>query len=265
MKIPERISVSQARVWNTCRYQWRLRHVDRAEGDTPVGFAYGRALHAALAVGYDAIRMRVASAAGIRALALEALAITWEEEGVPWSEDYPGACEIIERQFRDEVVAAHVANGDVLAVEQFLIVELDGWTNDGVRKTAKVSVIIDLVLAHPDGGVEIRDHKLGAPREAGGNRQLAIYGEVWERDRGDRVAAVSLSFPTGGELDVRALEDGWRDEAVRWILTARDEIDTFAPLGDLAPNPSVRNCSRCDYTKRCPAAVVSDRLQRALD
>jgi len=260
MDIPERISVSQARVWNACRLQWRWRYVDRLDGAKPPGLAYGAALHTALAVGYDGIRMRVASAAGIRQLALEALAIAWEEEAVPWSEDYPAAIEIIERQFRDEVVAAHVANGDIVAVEQRLVVPLSGWSSDGVHVEAKVSVVIDLVLARPDG-VEIRDHKLGAPRSAGGDRQLGVYAAAWTQERGDRVPLVSLSFPTGGEVDVRELEDGWRDEAVRWLLTARDEIDTEAVKGDLAPSPTPGTCARCEFTARCPAAVVADRVR----
>jgi len=262
--IPERISFSGARIWNTCRYQWRLSYVDRCEDRiVATGLLYGKVLHVALAAGYLAI-MGNGSALDVRACALDALAIAWDENDLPWSEDYEGACEIIERQFRDDVVRAHQENGDVLAVEQYLVGTVSGMTTDGVLRSAEVSCVIDLVLARTgSSSVEIRDHKLGAPRSAGGNRQLALYGDVWDAHHPDLLTErVSLSFPTGGELDVRQLEDGWRNEARTWILTARDEIENTAEIGDWPPNPSPFNCSRCDYRHRCPAAV-SAHLERA--
>jgi len=261
VEIPERISYSQARSWNTCRYQWRLMYVDHADAVTPPGLRYGAALHEALAAGFRSLLPAdvMPGPSTVRDVALDALSDAWDKHDVPWSEGYDEAVEIIERQFRDSIVRGHVVRRDVIAVEEFLKSAVAGVTHDGVIRHATVSAVLDLVLKLPGDLVEIRDHKLGAPRASGGDPQLGLYAALWDAAHPELpVGMVSLSFPTGGELDVRRIdvEPIWPARSVSYVLRARDEIEDAAVHGDTPPNPSVHACSRCDFAHRCPAAVV---------
>lgn len=261
--IPDRLSISQARTWERCRRQWRYRYVDHLADDAGPAAHYGRAVHAALAAGYRVLMLSgEIDAALVRLAAVDALACAWETGDLGWEWDYDGAVAALERTFDDETVAAHLAARDVVAVEHYVTVELEGRTNDGVVRSVAFRGVVDLALAH-HGGVEIRDFKTGRVAPARGDRQLHAYADAWTVAFPERPAlAHSLAWPVLDRVD-RDLEPDPDVTAAtrRWLLTVRDEIEDAArlPLAAAYPASPGAVCSWCNFAGVCPdAAAVLD-------
>jgi RecB family exonuclease len=240
-------SVSSTREYEGCPRRYRFGYVDKRPKDRPVPptWRFGSVVHEALEAAFrGAMETPGSSPADHRDAATSALEAALARYGLDTDEDRTRAATIVESALEADVLGV-AERGAPLGVEVAL--------RDRIDDTERIIGFVDLVLSHPDGAVELVDHKVTArradPAELRDDFQLNLYGWLARRrwPQAQRIIA-TLHYPTGPDrVSVELDEDGMRraDARLRRAAGAIADDTTFEPT------PSER-CLHCPWQPSCP-------------
>lgn len=242
-------SVSSTREYEGCPRRYRFAYVDKRPEDRPVPrtWRFGSAVHEGLEAAYRILMERPSAPhSELAEAAAETVAASWQRLGL-------GDGDVERRRavwHTTRALAKDVLKvGDILGVEIPLRGELEG--------DDRIAGIADLILARPDGVIEIVDHKVtrwrATPDELQDDFQLNLYGYLARLRWPDTTRVVGTHhYPTGpGAVSVTLADD--RMEAAR----ARVEA-AAAAIGrdrDFLPVPSER-CDHCPWQPSCPEGTA---------
>lgn len=279
--IPERISVSQARLYEGCPKAFEYRYVTHltVEDDHDPNRDFGRAVHAGLAAGYRLLMaasepLSPAEANLVRGASIEALEDRWFAEGLSASEAYDEAHEHVLGEWNDETFERIPKRWRVTDVERGFRLTLPGEPDLAVtggpgEPDLAVTGFLDLVLAHVSMPLRsIIDHKTGARLTSVGEMrdddQLGLYGlaglvlfpELPHPAEQSLLLGHNRTGLAGAErlLTFRPdLADLRRTQAR--LTRTRGRIEESAEANEWSAHPG-RRCGWCSYRKTCPGALV---------
>ena len=242
-------SVSSTREYEKCPRRYRFAYVDKRPEDRPVprSWRFGSAVHEGLEAGYrHAVENPDAPVSARMQAAADAIDRTRQRLELG---DAPSE--------RDRAVwhATRALAQDVLDVDEILGVELA--MRDELDGDDRIVGFADLVLARPDGVVEIVDHKVtnwrATPDKLQEDFQLNLYGYL-ARLRWPWVTAVVAThhYPTGPEAVSTRLTHGGMQVARERVESAAAAI---AADRTFAPTPSQR-CRHCPWQPSCPEGTT---------
>jgi RecB family exonuclease len=253
-------SVSSTREYEGCPRRYRFGYVDRLPKDRPVPptWRFGTVVHAALEAAWKAA-MDAPIDTPIRThlpLALAALDTALLEEGLHADEDRARAVDVVTRALEVDVVRQQSLDPDAdlppsrpVGVEEALRGRID--------EQHRIIGFVDLVLEHPDGVIELVDHKVTArratPDELHDDFQLNLYGQL-ARARFPRAAGILAThhYPTGPDAVSVRLD---ADEMARAELRVRDAARAIAADTEFLPVTSER-CRHCPWQPSCPEGTA---------
>jgi RecB family exonuclease len=251
-------SVSSTREYETCPRRYRFGYVEKRPKDRPVptSWRFGTVVHAGLEAAWRAAMEAdpdVPLAAHLP-LAVAAAAASVAEEGLD-DADRERAERILAEALAADVVRATDPDAGAPAGRPIGVEEaLRGWAGGDHDR---VIGFADLVLEHPDGTIELVDHKVTSrradPDDLREDFQLNLYGHLASKrwPRAPRIVA-TLHYPTGPEaVRVELTQDGMRAADRRVRATARTiaSDDTFAPVPSAA-------CEHCPWQPSCPEGAA---------
>jgi len=249
-------SVSSTREYEGCPRRYRFGYVERRPKDRPVPptWRFGTVVHAALEAAWKAAIEAPADTpvSAHLPLALEALDAALMKEGLDTDEDRTRGIDVVTRALESDVVRGQALDPDVdlpparpVGVEEALRGRIDA--------EHRIIGFVDLVLEHPDGTIELVDHKVtsrrATPDELHDDFQLNLYGQL-ARARFPRATGIVAThhYPTGPDaVSVRLDEDAM----ARAELRVRDAARAIAQDTTFTPVPSER-CRHCPWQPSCP-------------
>jgi RecB family exonuclease len=240
-------SVSSTREYEGCPRRYWFGYVDKRPKDRPVPptWRFGSVVHEALEAAYrGAMETPGTAPSDHLAAAMVALEAALTRHGLDTDDDRARATAIITSTLEADVLGA-ADRGAPLGVEVAL--------RDRIDDVERIIGFVDLVLPHPDGAIELVDHKVTSRRadhaELRDDFQLNLYGWLARRrwPQAQRIIA-TLHYPTGPErVSVELEEEGMR-RADRRLRSAAEAIARDTAF---EATPSER-CSHCPWQPSCP-------------
>ncbi len=250
-------SVSSTREYETCPRRYRFGYVEKRPKDRPVPphWRFGTVVHAGLEAAWRGVMADPAVPLDAHLpAALEAAAASVTEEGLE-DTDLARAEGVLRAALAaDAVRTVTAASGDAgdpdvprpIGVEE----ALRGWAGGDHDR---VIGFADLVLEHPDGTVELVDHKVTSRRltadELRDDFQLNLYGHLASKRWRDAPRIVAtIHYPTGPEaVSVELGAAGMRAADQRVRAAAR----AIATDAEFPATPSDA-CEHCPWQPSCP-------------
>jgi len=240
-------SVSSTREYEGCPRRYWFGYVDKRPKDRPVppAWRFGSVVHEALEAAYrGAMETPRTTPSDHLAAAMVALDAALSRYGLETVEDRERAGSIVTSTLEEDVLGA-AERGAPLGVEVAL--------RDRIDDVERIIGFVDLVLPHPDGAIELVDHKVTSrradPAELRDDFQLNLYGWLARRrwPQSQRIIA-TLHYPTGPErVSVELDEAGMRRADTR----LRSAAEAIARDTAFEATPSER-CLHCPWQPSCP-------------
>lgn len=272
MAQPENFSVTQARAYDACPMQYRLRYLTDLEPPTVTDEArdFGRAIHAALAAGYRFL-------AGVqdepsypinllRSVALDALEDRWYAEGLGTGDSLDEAREHVLAEFDDTYLAGLASGWRVVGVEKRFKVlipyPVKPQTDTPPPPPFPVVCIVDLVLESRRAPViMVQDHKTGdrisSIEDVKHNLQLGVYVPAVQVEYPEHSVIAALNYtgqPPGQRLVTGRLDEKDLAMAAAKLARIRERVDASTAEMEFPARPGAI-CSWCDFNSICPASV----------
>lgn len=266
--LPQIFSFSQIKAYETCPYQYKLRHILHIPTRGNASFSFGKTIHATLQHFYERVReMNAATqvslfgaaeprvqAAGVRVPSLDELFTLYEAAWIPdWYESKQQR-ESYEKKGREILKIFYTSQAGAwtvpLGLETGFTVNIAG---------ARVKGQIDRIDGLPDKTIEIVDYKTGKSKEkltSDDKEQLLIY----------QIAVESLpqyrNLGAPSKLTFYYVNDDTRVS----FLGNSEELDklkkkiteTVAAIhgGNFRATPSSQVCGHCDFRDICEFRVL---------
>jgi RecB family exonuclease len=249
-------SVSSTREYELCPRRYRFGYLDRRPKDrpSPPSWRFGTVVHAALEAAWRAAMDAPAHVpvAAHLPVALAALDVALTAEGLTAPEDRARGISVVTRALEEDVLRDGAVDPDA-PLEPARPIGVEEALRGRIGPTDRIIGFVDLVLEHPDGAVELVDHKVTDRRASEGelreDLQLNLYGQLARSRWPDAPAIIAtLHYPTGPDRVSITLSPAGMARAEERV---RDASRAIARDTEFVPVPSDA-CSHCPWSPSCP-------------